>query len=754
MKSPDLHKREQHNLWITILIALFFALINLSADFIERVKAVLETYGATAPVRIASNFIFLWVTGVLWIAYTRWRRATVRQTELENIVNSISPDTFLVVSEADRIVSCNDSSLRMFGYRPDEVINTSASILYEAEHTENEMNGEGFRRVITTGKRRDGSTFPLEVIRGDLRGGGGAVLLLRDITEREAAAKELAAHQEHLEELVKKRTHELEKANRKLQEEMNEHQRAEANYHAVFNGINDAIFVHDLETGVILDVNEKMCEMYKCTPETARKLTVGDISSGTPPYSQDDAIQWVKKAASGSPQLFEWHARDVDGTLFWVEVNLKCATIAGTERLLAIVRDVTQRKRNEEELQDANIRLQQTLAELEQTQENMLHQERLRVVGQMASGVAHDINNALQPVLGYSDLLLSRPHLMDDRPKLEGYLRKISTAAEDATRVVTHLYQFGRKDAASGERSPINVNELAEQSVSLTQHKWKSLAQAQGRTIEVQTKLAALPPILGNAVELREVLTNLILNATDAMTEGGTITISTTVDEEDIVLAVADTGTGMSEEVRGHCMDPFFSTKASQGAGLGLWMTAWIVKRFDGTISVETEEGRGTTMLIRLPITDQLKNDSEPSVTGSPCPSLRILVVDDDDQVRELLMECLVMEGHSVESTSDGTKGLSAFKAGEFDMVITDQAMPSLSGEKLALAIKEQAPETPIILLTGFGDMYESSREKPEAIDLVVTKPINPDQLLEMIAGVWKTRETKNDENEGKGGGE
>lgn len=191
-------------------------------------------------------------------------------------------------------------------------------------------------------------------------------------------------------------------------------------------------------------------------------------------------------------------------------------------------------------------------------------------MGHMASGIAHDFNNALSPVLGFSELLLNMPTTLDDKEKSERYLKMMHTAAQDATNVVKRLSEFYRHRTQGEDFRPINLSKLIEQVMSLTQPRWKDQAQANGKPIHMVTDLQEIPSITGNESELREVLTNLIFNAVDAISKGGKITLRSRLLGEQVLIEVDDTGRGMTEEIRQRCFDPFFSTKLERGTGLGL----------------------------------------------------------------------------------------------------------------------------------------------------------------------------------------
>jgi signal transduction histidine kinase/ActR/RegA family two-component response regulator len=383
--------------------------------------------------------------------------------------------------------------------------------------------------------------------------------------------------------------------------------------------------------------------------------------------------------------------------------------------------------------------------ELSRTQSRISQQERLNALGQMASGIAHDFNNALVPVAGYAELLLENPGELTNAERAAKYLELILTGVRDAASVVGRLREFYRRREGAETFTAVALNQLVEQAVALTRPKWRDEALRRGRSIEVRTTLAPGPPIRGNESELREMLTNLIFNAVDAMPEGGTITLRTSVrpaaaDGADpgaapeVMLEVSDTGVGMTEEVRRRCLEPFFSTKGERGSGLGLAMVYGTVRRHRGTVDIDSAVGIGTTVIIRLPA------DSTPvpaaTRTMSRGLALSVLVADDEPMARDVMTQFLSLDGHRVEAAADGREALEKFRAGRFDVVVTDQAMPILSGDQLARSVKALAPSVPVILVTGFGDIMTASGQVPAGVDSILTKPVSLATLREALATV------------------
>jgi CheY-like chemotaxis protein len=315
------------------------------------------------------------------------------------------------------------------------------------------------------------------------------------------------------------------------------------------------------------------------------------------------------------------------------------------------------------------------------------------------------------------------------------YLKTMNTAALDAANVVRRLREFYRQREEAEVFHPVDLNALVEEVVMLTQPRWKDQALASGVTVHVETHLERVPAVVGNASELREVATNLIFNAVDAMPEGGTLTLRTRPDGDHVVLEVRDTGIGMSDEVRQRCIEPFFSTKGEGGTGLGLAMVYGIIQRHGGTIAIESEVGTGTAFIVGLPVQTESRHEGEPTQAGAVSRQLRILLVEDEPSVRDIVAEYLVGDGHSVETANHGGEGLQKFQAGWFDVVVTDKAMPDLSGDQLATMIKRIVPTKPIIMLTGFGG-GEGSTEPSANVDMILGKPVTLTTLRDALAKV------------------
>jgi signal transduction histidine kinase len=418
------------------------------------------------------------------------------------------------------------------------------------------------------------------------------------------------------------------------------------------------------------------------------------------------------------------------------EIFMRIRNLLQTRFLYLAIQD--QNLQLEQKVTERTAELSAALEQIKETQRLMLQQERLRAFGEMAGGVVHDFNNALMSVIGYSELILQDPALLEDKPAVLSYLKTMNTAGRDAAHVVGRLREFYRPRDAADLFESVNLNKIIEEAVALTQPKWRDQALADGRTIEISLELEKIPAIAGNAAELREILTNLIFNSVDAMPNGGAITARTSRANNRVVFELTDTGTGMTDEVRTRCLEPFFSTKGDKGTGLGLSMVFGVIRRHEGQLEIESASGRGSTFRISFPRqvkTFETVTDTEPGLQRS----LRVLVVDDEAVPRDVVSKYLCANGHEVIAVTDGADALENFRQRAFDLVITDQAMPQMTGTQLAELIKAERPGQPVLMLTGYSDPTLPRDTIPAMVDYLLPKPISQQDLRSAIAKLVPT---------------
>ena len=418
-----------------------------------------------------------------------------------------------------------------------------------------------------------------------------------------------------------------------------------------------------------------------------------------------------------------------------IEVLLRISNLLTTR--FSHLRIQQQNASLEQHVRERTIALERALEELRTTQQHVIQQERLAALGTMAGGIAHDFNNALSIILGYGELLLREAEEGLTRADVEAALKMIITAAEDGANIVHRLHEFHRPGDSGDLRIPLDLNGLIEQAVTLTRPRWHTQSLAAGHPITITTELVPIPAVLGDAAELREAFANLIFNAVDAMKErGGSIAIRTRADQKNVTLQIADTGTGMTEEVRARCLEPFFTTKGDRGTGLGLAMVFGIIQRHAGTIDIASTPGAGTTFTLQFPA-EALSGETSVATAAAAGRPLHILLVEDQPVLCDLLSQYLTRDCHTVDTASDGKAALEKYATGKYDVVITDQAMPQMNGAQLAAELKRINPAQRIVLLTGVG---EADLDRTPAIDVLVRKPVSLAALRQALVQAADTR--------------
>jgi CheY-like chemotaxis protein len=370
----------------------------------------------------------------------------------------------------------------------------------------------------------------------------------------------------------------------------------------------------------------------------------------------------------------------------------------------------------------------------------------------MASGVAHDINNALSPVALYTDSLLEHEVSLSERGRSQ--LTTIQLAIGDVAQTVGRMREFYRPRESQLAFVPTDLNRIVREVIELTRVRWRAVPQERGIVIDLRTELAQpVPGIAGTESDIRDSLTNLIFNAVDAMPEGGVLTLRTRVGGDSssrdvyenertavVHLEVSDTGVGMEEGIRRHCLEPFFTTKGERGTGLGLAMVHGMVQRHNAELEIDSTPRQGTTVRITFPaaVTEADSTSRLPTVPLALGP-LRILIVDDDPLIIESLRATLESDGHQVTAADGGQAGIDAILAAQQDcerysVVITDLGMPYVDGRQVAAAVKTASPATPVFLLTGWGQRLVDENEIPMHVDRVLNKPPKLRELRAALA--------------------
>jgi PAS domain S-box-containing protein len=430
-------------------------------------------------------------------------------------------------------------------------------------------------------------------------------------------------------------------------------------------------------------------------------------------YSHDHelAMESFNEALAGSARSYEARYQTKESEVRYALID-NAPLVQGdkTTGVLWIARDITEQKQQRAKAAQA---------------------DKLRALGQLASGVAHDFNNALAAILGRTQLMTRQ--ITDGKVKRN--LDIIQTAAEDAAATVRRIQTFARQNTDK-QFELLNVANLLRDSIEITRTRWENEALMRGLNITVELKTNGDFYIAGQASELREVFINLIVNAVDAMPKGGRMLISCHERDGKIVLRFKDNGTGMSEEVRERIFEPFYTTKGMQGTGLGLAVSYGIIERHDGSISVTSEIGKGTTFEIELPIVEYTKAVVKETPGFIEMPSLHILVIDDEDFVRDTLADMLEALGHKVVAVDGGASAFNEMSKQHFDIVFTDLSMPQIDGWEVAHFIRSQWNDTSIVMVTGYGAGVQSPNGEADLIDGVIGKPFDFDQVNETISQV------------------
>ena len=608
----------------------------------------------------------------------------------------------IIVAEGDVITDINKRAEELYGYEKDELIGQSPRLLtpeqYWAKHYEVLEEVAKYGRSKTSmfeeeGIRKDGTFFPLE-ISFSLTGKKNKTVIgvIRDLTERKKRENEIREAKEFLENL--------------------------------FQTSTDAIMVTDAG-GYITMVNGAMEGMVGYGREELLGMHTGRF---TP---RDEGVK--SQALKIMERLFNegkvygqeslWLKKD--GQQIFVEFNLsllkdKDGTIVGG---VNFIRDVTEKKKMEQQL---------------------LQSEKLKSLGELAGGVAHDFNNILAAILGRVQLLrkqlappMGKTEKRGSAIDLEKGLEIIERASLDGAETVRRIQEFCRRRGDQKDFVQVDLNELIENALEFTKVKWADEVQSRGIKIEISKALSSLPPIMGSASELREVFTNLINNAVDALPRGGEIRVQSCMNTEWAVITIEDTGGGIPLSIKDRIFDPFFTTKGPQSTGLGLSVSYGIINRHHGTITAESMEGKGTAFTIKLPLTGKADTKEDHREKVIPMQGkhkkARILVIDDEADVRELLRDILSDAGHDVEMAHNGCVGIEMFEKQPYDLVLTDLGMPVMSGWEVAGKIRQMNKCVPIALVTGWNVVLDDAALHSSGVNLVVHKPFQVDQVLNLV---------------------
>jgi PAS domain S-box-containing protein len=420
-------------------------------------------------------------------------------------------------------------------------------------------------------------------------------------------------------------------------------------------------------------------------------------------------------AESPRREMLETQAAQRDGTFFPARLSMFSARLGEQNLGILVVRDLSEIKRVE----------------------HLLSQSiRMRSLGEMASGVAHDVNNHLTVVLGNLELLKES---ISQKSGLD-LIESIEQSARRGVQRTAELQSFVRGEGESRDVAwaPTDLARLVREVVNLTRFRWKDQTERTGHTIDVGIEIPELPLVMLCALDVRELLTNLVLNAVEAMPQGGRLRISAGLEADRVRIKVQDNGVGMSTREQARAFEPFFTTKGPTSAGMGLAIARNIARRHNAELSINSIKGSGTTVSLFLPLDSAAK--PAPESGTDKATSMSILLIEDEEPIRDMLRRFLEKAGHKVQESVNGREGVHMFRQGQFDMVVTDHGMPEMNGEEAALRIKRSDPDMPVILISGWHGDLDLTQQMSGLIDHVLSKPIDLEKLLTTVHRLGRCR--------------
>ncbi|MBM4310623.1 MAG: PAS domain S-box protein [Deltaproteobacteria bacterium] len=622
-------------------------------------------------------------------------------------VVQLANEAIVIIDAQGSIIFWNQGAEKIYGYSADEILKQPVLVLVP------EANRALHGNMIATmnarddmpgmqatseglGRRKNGDTFPLEfsITRWETSGTKLYGFIVRDTTDRKKAEAELVA----------------------LSEQQREAREFLEN---VFRTTNDGIVISDTD-GKIIRVNSTIEKMLGYAEQEIIGRSALDFFSGDGDYRRQGLEMVAELRRTGSVQNWETEWCRKDGTHLPVEINVTFLRDrdGNATGAVAAVRDITERRGIEQRL---------------------LQTEKLKSLGEMASGVAHDFNNVLTAILGRAQLLKrmiggALQQAGAARPaEIEKGLSVIESAALDGAETVRRIQDFSRAGTSQRFSVSVDLAEVIGGALDYTRVRWKDDAELKGLRYRIENTVSVPVPVVGNAAELREVFTNLINNSLDAMPQGGTLYFAAACDETTATVTVQDTGIGIAPSIIDRIFDPFFTTKGPRSTGLGMSVSYGIIRRHKGSISAASEEGRGTTLKVALPLgrlQERVRSDVVPAGHGA---GLRVLVIDDDADVRDVLADMLSGDGHRVARAADGPEGLELFRAEPFDLVFTDLGMPGMSGWVVAREVKRIHARVLVAMVTGWDVHYEQENIEKYRIDFVLNKPFQVSHIMDVV---------------------
>lgn len=645
----------------------------------------------------------------LTIKISQLRKSEFKYRSLIQYANSV----ILRWDKKGRVIFLNDFGQKLFGFRQEEIVgkNVVGTIIAEKEATGRELIEmvddilkKPGRYIVNENENvcRDGRRVWLQWSNNAIVDEQGNFLEMLsvgiDITEKKATEKLL---------------HE-----------------SENRYRALFESANDAIFIRTSE-GICIDCNRKAQELIGCSREELIGHPPEHITPLTQPDGTDShqlAQQLISKALAGDPQTLEWQVRRTDGGLRDVIAKINSFTANSKKYIQAYLSDITRQKRMETELRQA---------------------QKMEGIGTLAGGIAHDFNNILSAIIGYTELALMKT---GNDPDLTEDLKQVRKASERAKELVRQILSFSRKD--KHEKTILQVNLIVKEALKLIRSSIPS-------TIEIVQDISTRAAVLTDPTQIHQLIMNLCTNAYQAMVDtGGKLSVSMheiSVKPNDIRypelpvgnyvhIEVSDTGCGMDQTTLEKIFDPFFTTKEhGRGTGLGLAVVYDIVQGHEGKISVRSKPGVGTTFDVFLPVAQERlkKNDTSLNQNLQVAGNERIMIVDDEEAIRELLHAILSNAGYQVEEFANGREAWEVFRQSpdDWSLIITDQTMPQMTGEELAVNIMKLQPDIPIILCTGYSESISIEKARKLGIKSYLYKPLSLNELLVSVHNILNKKQ-------------
>ncbi len=648
----------------------------------------------------------------------------------------------VIVTDLDGVISdWNRGAERVFGYSKQEMIGETPSVLHYPEEsavlTEKILRGVAsdgqwigeINFICKNGDERTCETTvaPLYDENGDQY---GTVGINRDISARKLAERQIKSDQLVLEQRVKDRTRDLTAARSRMQ--------------YLVSGCPAVLYISKPLGDFGATYVSPNVSRLTGFPSEAFVQDAGFWGEHIHPEDRERVFRDLKQLFQEDQHSHEYRFRVSDGSFMWIRDEMRLMREPNGEptEVVGYLMDISQRKIAEKEIEVAHAelekrvelrtaelhsskqRLEDALVELQQAERKVIQQERLRITGEMASGISHNLNNMLSPAVSLIDLVYQEPGLSD---RARTWVDAIRTGTTDAAELVRRLGTLCVAANQEDRFEEVDVKALISEIPLLTMGKWRDEPLKSGRKISIELELNDVPIISACPADLRQCLTNLIFNAVDAMPQGGIVRVGLHHNNDSVLISVHDDGQGMSAMIRNKCTEPFFTTKDS-GSGLGLSSCLEIVHQHNGKLTVESELGIGTKFRIELPVNRECTRSDVSS------DAWQVLYIDDEPSVRSSMLLLFEAHGHRIDVAESGPVGMQKFRERDYDIVITDFSMPEMNGRDVAAQVKESRPDTIVLLATGWpASQIEAAPNGSSPEDAIIEKPAKFDQIYAVI---------------------